>query len=197
MFNLEYMQMKLLLLLQKNQVHFSFLNPFCSRPATSFAWFSSPFKSLRYILWRRFKWKIITFLVIVCLLALVVLFFYSMPVSYCIDATFRSIVNWLKHKGTSISIRVHTDRNAATYKRRDLQMFQGRYKCLKHLVVPTGDINLLFVVWRVTGWSCESFSFTNFTYENFNREHLICENFSKQFWAIFVTDSSPRENKRH
>lgn len=50
-----------------------------NRPATSFAWFSSPFKSLRYILWRRYKWKIITFLVICLLLAMVVLFFYAMP----------------------------------------------------------------------------------------------------------------------
>lgn len=54
---------------------------FYSRPATSFAWFSSPFKSLRYILWRRFKWKIIAFLVIVLLVALVALFFYAAPVS--------------------------------------------------------------------------------------------------------------------
>jgi len=50
-----------------------------NRPATSFAWFSSPFKSLRYILWRRFKWKIIAFLVIVLLVALVALFFYAAP----------------------------------------------------------------------------------------------------------------------
>lgn len=50
-----------------------------NRPATSFAWFSSPFKSLRYILWRRYKWKIIKFLVICLLLAMVVLFFYAMP----------------------------------------------------------------------------------------------------------------------
>lgn len=50
-----------------------------NRPATSFAWFSSPFKSLRYILWRRYKWKIIVFLVIVLVVALVVLFFYAAP----------------------------------------------------------------------------------------------------------------------
>lgn len=50
-----------------------------NRPATSFAWFSSPFKSLRYILWRRFKWKILTFLIIVLLVALVVLFVYAAP----------------------------------------------------------------------------------------------------------------------
>lgn len=50
-----------------------------NRPATSFGWFSSPFKSLRYILWRRFRCKIIAFLVIVILLVLVAIFFYSMP----------------------------------------------------------------------------------------------------------------------
>ncbi|XP_015759463.1 PREDICTED: dysferlin-like [Acropora digitifera] len=53
-----------------------------NRPATSFGWFSSPFKSLRYILWRRFRCKIIAFLVIVILLVLVAIFFYSMPVSF-------------------------------------------------------------------------------------------------------------------
>ena len=52
-----------------------------SRPATSFAWFSSPFKSLRYILWRRYKWLIIKLLIVALLIALAVLFFYSMPVS--------------------------------------------------------------------------------------------------------------------
>ena len=57
-----------------------------SRPATSFAWFSSPFKSLRYILWRRYKWLIIKLLILILLIALVVLFFYSMPVSNCNDA---------------------------------------------------------------------------------------------------------------
>ena len=57
-----------------------------SRPATSFAWFSSPFKSLRYILWRRYKWLIIKLLILILLIALVVLFFYSMPVSNSNDA---------------------------------------------------------------------------------------------------------------
>lgn len=50
-----------------------------NRPATSFAWFSSPFKSLRYILWRRYKWKIIKFLAIFLLIASVVLFVYASP----------------------------------------------------------------------------------------------------------------------
>ena len=57
-----------------------------SRPATSFAWFSSPFKSLRYIVWRRYKWLIIKLLILILLIALVVLFFYSMPVSNSNDA---------------------------------------------------------------------------------------------------------------
>ncbi|XP_073239418.1 myoferlin-like [Porites lutea] len=60
-----------------------------NRPATSFAWFSSPFKSLRYILWRRYKWLIIKLLILVLLIALVVLFFYSMP-GYAVKKIFNA-----------------------------------------------------------------------------------------------------------
>nr|CAB3264165.1 myoferlin [Phallusia mammillata] len=49
------------------------------RPATSFAWFSSPFKSLRYIIWRKYKWFILGFLGVALLIIFFVLFFYSFP----------------------------------------------------------------------------------------------------------------------
>lgn len=49
------------------------------RPATSFLWFTSPLKSLRYIIWGRYKWYIIGFLLFVIIALLIVLFFYSAP----------------------------------------------------------------------------------------------------------------------
>ncbi|XP_078489340.1 myoferlin [Ciona intestinalis] len=50
-----------------------------NRPATSFAWFSSPFKSLYYIIWRKYKWFIIGGLVALLVAAFLVLFLYSFP----------------------------------------------------------------------------------------------------------------------
>jgi len=49
------------------------------RPATSFAWFSSPFKSFRYIIWRKYKWFIIGFLLLLLLVAFIVLMVYAFP----------------------------------------------------------------------------------------------------------------------
>jgi len=50
-----------------------------NRPATSFRWFTSPFKTLRYIIWRNYKWIIIGILITIIILAAVVIFLYSMP----------------------------------------------------------------------------------------------------------------------
>lgn len=50
-----------------------------SRPDTSFIWFLNPLKSIRYILWYRFKWVIIKVLIFLLLSALLALFFYNMP----------------------------------------------------------------------------------------------------------------------
>ena len=55
---------------------------FHRRPATSFLWFTSPLKTLRYIIWGRYKWYIIGFLLFVIIALLIVLFFYSAPVSF-------------------------------------------------------------------------------------------------------------------
>ncbi|EDO43088.1 predicted protein, partial [Nematostella vectensis] len=52
-----------------------------NRPATSFLWFTSPFKTLKYIIWRNYKWLIIGLLILIVIIALVVIFVYSMPVS--------------------------------------------------------------------------------------------------------------------
>lgn len=50
-----------------------------NRPATSFRWFTSPLKTLRYIIWRNYKWIIIGILITLIIVAAVVVFLYSMP----------------------------------------------------------------------------------------------------------------------
>ena len=52
-----------------------------SRPDTSFTWFMNPFKSLRYMIWEQYKFCLLKSLVVAMLIALMALFFYSMPVS--------------------------------------------------------------------------------------------------------------------
>ncbi|XP_075884185.1 dysferlin isoform X1 [Nelusetta ayraudi] len=49
------------------------------RPETSFLWFSSPYKTLRYILWRRFKWAIILFIILFFIVLFLGVFLYSFP----------------------------------------------------------------------------------------------------------------------
>lgn len=50
-----------------------------NRPATSFRWFTSPLKTLRYIIWRNYKWIIIGVLITLLIVAAIVIFLYSMP----------------------------------------------------------------------------------------------------------------------
>lgn len=50
-----------------------------NRPATSFLWFTSPFKTLRYIIWRRYKWILLIVLILIIVALLLGIFFYSMP----------------------------------------------------------------------------------------------------------------------
>ncbi|XP_049603430.1 dysferlin isoform X7 [Syngnathus scovelli] len=49
------------------------------RPETSFLWFSSPYKTMRFILWRRYKWFIICFLIFFLIFLFVCVFLYSFP----------------------------------------------------------------------------------------------------------------------
>ncbi|CAH1784691.1 unnamed protein product [Owenia fusiformis] len=49
------------------------------RPETSFLWFSSPLKTLKYILWRNYKWLIIGFIIVLLLLLIIFLFVYAFP----------------------------------------------------------------------------------------------------------------------
>ena len=52
----------------------------CSRPETSFLWFTNPCKTVRFIVWRRFKWVIIGLLLLLILLLFVAVLLYSLPV---------------------------------------------------------------------------------------------------------------------
>ncbi|XP_061664091.1 dysferlin isoform X2 [Syngnathoides biaculeatus] len=49
------------------------------RPETSFLWFSSPYKTMRFILWRRFKCFIVLFLILFLVLLFLGVFLYSFP----------------------------------------------------------------------------------------------------------------------
>jgi len=50
-----------------------------NRPATSFFFLANPFKSCKYIIWRRYKWYIIGGLLLLLLIALIAVFIYSFP----------------------------------------------------------------------------------------------------------------------
>ncbi|KAK3095803.1 hypothetical protein FSP39_019399 [Pinctada imbricata] len=52
------------------------------RPETSFLWFTSPWKTFRYIIWRNYKWYFIIGLLLLLLILLIFLFIYSFPVSH-------------------------------------------------------------------------------------------------------------------
>ncbi|XP_072858294.2 dysferlin isoform X7 [Pogona vitticeps] len=49
------------------------------RPETSFLWFTSPYKTLKYILWRRFKWAFLLILLIFIMLLFLGIFIYAFP----------------------------------------------------------------------------------------------------------------------
>ncbi|XP_029931461.1 dysferlin isoform X2 [Myripristis murdjan] len=49
------------------------------RPETSFLWFNSPWKTWKFIVWRRFKWLIILFIVLFFILLFIGVFLYSFP----------------------------------------------------------------------------------------------------------------------
>ncbi|KAL5475170.1 hypothetical protein EMCRGX_G027237 [Ephydatia muelleri] len=50
-----------------------------NRPATSFFWFSSPLKTLRFVVWKQFKWPIIIGTVLVLIAIAVAIFVYTAP----------------------------------------------------------------------------------------------------------------------
>lgn len=50
-----------------------------SRPDTTFLWFLSPLKAIRYLVCNRYKWLIIKIVLALLLLIMLGLFLYSMP----------------------------------------------------------------------------------------------------------------------
>ncbi|CAF2868388.1 unnamed protein product [Rotaria sp. Silwood2] len=50
-----------------------------NRPKTSFLWFTSPWKTLRFVIWRNFKWAIILGIVIFILVIFLLLAIWSLP----------------------------------------------------------------------------------------------------------------------
>lgn len=50
-----------------------------SRPDASFMWFLNPLKSIRYIIWHNYKWKILKLLIILALAIIILLFVYAIP----------------------------------------------------------------------------------------------------------------------
>lgn len=52
---------------------------FCRRPDSSFLWFMSPLKTLKYIFWKNWKWMILKIAIFALFVILIILFFYSFP----------------------------------------------------------------------------------------------------------------------
>jgi len=50
-----------------------------SRPETSFLWFTSPWKTLKHIIWRKYKWYFLIGILLLILIAFFVLLFYYLP----------------------------------------------------------------------------------------------------------------------
>uniref|UniRef100_A0A8C8BNQ2 Dysferlin n=1 Tax=Otus sunia TaxID=257818 RepID=A0A8C8BNQ2_9STRI len=57
------------------------------RPETSFLWFTSPYKTLKYILWRRYKWVVVLAIVLFILLLFLGIFIYAFPVRWVWERT--------------------------------------------------------------------------------------------------------------
>lgn len=50
-----------------------------NRPDTSFFWFTNPCKTMKFIVWRRFKWIFILGIVFVLIALFLGILFYSLP----------------------------------------------------------------------------------------------------------------------
>lgn len=53
-----------------------------NRPATSFLWFTSPWKTFKFIIWKYYKWHIIGTIVVILLVIIIIIFVYTAPVSH-------------------------------------------------------------------------------------------------------------------
>lgn len=71
-----------------------FFIPFHSRPAHSFLWYTSPFKTFKFIIWRNInKCYLLKILFCIFLALLIFLFVYSIPVS---DLVFKELYSGLQ-----------------------------------------------------------------------------------------------------
>ncbi|XP_061078522.1 myoferlin-like isoform X1 [Conger conger] len=50
-----------------------------NRPETSFFWFTNPCKTMKFIVWRRFKWVFIGLLILILVLLFIAILLYSLP----------------------------------------------------------------------------------------------------------------------
>ena len=49
------------------------------RPDSSFMWFLNPLKSIKYIIWKNYKWKILWLLFILLMTFFILMFLYAFP----------------------------------------------------------------------------------------------------------------------
>ena len=56
-------------------------HPLSSRPETSFLWFTSPWKTFKYIIWKNYGCWMISIVLFLLFLLLIAMFIYSFPVS--------------------------------------------------------------------------------------------------------------------
>lgn len=52
-----------------------------SRPEMSFLWFTNPCRTMKFIVWRRFKWLFIKVIILLIVLLFLAIMLYSLPVS--------------------------------------------------------------------------------------------------------------------
>ena len=66
-----------------------------NRPATSFLWFTSPWKTFKFIIWKYYKWHIIGTIVVILLIVVIVIFVYTAPVStVAVNNSMHAVVHW-------------------------------------------------------------------------------------------------------
>ena len=58
-----------------------------SRPDTSFFWFTNPCKTMKFIVWRRFKWIFIISIILILVILFLAIMLYSLPVRSSIIVT--------------------------------------------------------------------------------------------------------------
>ncbi len=52
-----------------------------NRPALSFFWLTSPWKTFKFIIWKKYKWQIIFVILVILIIIMIVVFVYTAPVS--------------------------------------------------------------------------------------------------------------------